>query len=115
MNPAAAGSTTATLTIAAPAPAGTSPRPAIRILVVLLSLVAFYFAVVAKFSLVSLLLAAYGGVAQIMPPVLAAFYWRRATRAGALGGLLVGLLVNCCPLPPAPVVTIPTPEGMVWL
>ena len=72
-----------------------SQTTAIRVLVVLLALVAFYFAVAANFSLVSLLLAAYGGVAQIMPAVLAAFYWRRATRAGALGGLLIGLLVNC--------------------
>ncbi len=67
----------------------------IRVLVVALALVAYYFAVVSQVSLVSLLLAAYGGVAQILPPVLAAFYWSRATRAGALSGLVGGLLANC--------------------
>ena len=44
---------------------------------------------------VALLLAAYGGVAQIMPPVVAALYWRGATRFGALAGLFVGLVTNC--------------------
>ena len=70
-------------------------RRLIRVLVVLLSVVAFYLAVGTEASLVSLLLAAYGGVAQILPPVLAAFYWSRATRLGAISGLLVGLIVNC--------------------
>jgi solute:Na+ symporter, SSS family len=69
-------------------------RTAIRVLVVALSLVAFYFAVVSSVSLVDLLLGAYGGVAQIMPPVLAALYWRRATGAGAIAGLVGGLAVN---------------------
>jgi SSS family solute:Na+ symporter len=71
-----------------------SERTGIRVLVVVLSLVAFYFAVVSSVSLVDLLLAAYGGVAQIMPPVLAALYWRRATGAGAIAGLVGGLAVN---------------------
>ncbi|HVS14161.1 MAG TPA: sodium:solute symporter family protein [Thermoanaerobaculia bacterium] len=69
-------------------------RAGIRLLVVALSLVAFYFAVVSRVSLVDLLLGAYGGVAQIMPPVLAALYWRRATGAGAIAGLVGGLAVN---------------------
>ena len=67
----------------------------IRVAVVALALVAYYFAVVSQVSLVSLLLAAYGGVAQIMPPVVAALYWTRATRAGALAGLLGGIVTNC--------------------
>jgi SSS family solute:Na+ symporter len=66
----------------------------IRNLVVALSLVAFYFAVVSEVSLVALLLGAYGGVAQIFPLVFAAFYWPRATRAGAIAGLVSGLVVN---------------------
>lgn len=70
-------------------------RRAIRISVVVLSLVAYYFAVVSEVSLVSLLLAAYGGIAQIMPVVLAAFFWRGATRAGVLCGLIGGLVANC--------------------
>jgi len=69
-------------------------RLAIRLAAVAISLVAFYFAVVSEVSLVALLLGAYGGVAQIMPPVLAALYWRRATGAGAIAGLTVGLAIN---------------------
>ncbi len=68
---------------------------AIRILVVAIALLAYYFAVVANFSIVALLLAAYGGVAQIMPPVVAALYWRRATRVGAVAGLFAGIVTNC--------------------
>ena len=66
----------------------------IRILVVVLSLVAYYFAVVSKVDIVSLLLGAYGGVAQIFPLVFAAFYWPRANGAGALAGLTAGIVVN---------------------
>jgi len=69
-------------------------RAWIRGLVVLLSLVAYYFAVVSEISLVALLLGAYGGVAQIFPLMFAAFYWPRANGAGALAGLLTGLTVN---------------------
>jgi solute:Na+ symporter, SSS family len=69
-------------------------RTLIRLLAVALSLVAFYFAVSSKISLVALLLGAYGGVAQIFPVVFAAFYWPRATGKGALAGLLAGLAVN---------------------
>lgn len=69
-------------------------RWAIRVMVVVLSLVAYYFAVMSEFSLVALLLAAYGGVAQIFPLVFAAFYWPRANGKGALAGLIAGTLVN---------------------
>ena len=66
----------------------------IRVLVVVISGIAFWLAVASETGLVDLLLAAYGGVAQIFPIVVAAFYWPRATRAGALAGLFSGLLVN---------------------
>ena len=66
----------------------------IRILVVVLSVVAFYFAVFSEASIVGLLLASYGGVAQIFPLMFAAFYWPRATGQGALAGLLAGVSVN---------------------
>jgi SSS family solute:Na+ symporter len=69
-------------------------RRAIRLAAVAISLVAFYFAVASEVSLVALLLGAYGGVAQIFPPVAAALYWPRATGKGALAGLLAGLAVN---------------------
>ena len=63
-------------------------------LVVVIGAVAYYFAVVFKVSLVRLLLGSYGGVAQIFPLMFAAFYWPRATGAGALAGLLAGIGVN---------------------
>lgn len=66
----------------------------IRLLVVALSGTAFYFAVGTEASLVALLLGAYGGVAQIFPVAFAAFYWPRATGAGALAGLVTGIAVN---------------------
>ncbi|MEO1370633.1 MAG: sodium:solute symporter family protein, partial [Acidobacteriota bacterium] len=66
----------------------------IRVFVVVLSMVSFYFVLVSSVSLVDLLLAAYGGVAQIFPIMVAAFYWPRATGKGAVAGLFVGLVVN---------------------
>lgn len=69
-------------------------RLAIRMAAVAISVVAFYFAVASEVSLVALLLGAYGGVAQILPPVAAALYWPRATGKGALAGLIAGLAVN---------------------
>lgn len=66
----------------------------IRVFVVVLSLFSFYFVLVSSVSLVDLLLAAYGGVAQIFPVMVAAFYWPRATGKGAVAGLLAGLVVN---------------------
>lgn len=66
----------------------------IRILVVVLSLIAFYFAVFSGASIVGLLLASYGGVAQIFPLMFAAFYWPRANGWGALAGLGAGVGVN---------------------
>ena len=70
-------------------------RTLIRVLIVVISLIAFYFATVSKISLVALLLGAYGGVAQIFPAMFAAFYWPRATGRGALAGLVAGIATNC--------------------
>ncbi|MDA8015822.1 MAG: sodium:solute symporter family protein [Thermoanaerobaculia bacterium] len=66
----------------------------IRVLVVVLSLVAYYYAVFSEASIVGLLLASYGGVAQIFPLMFAAFYWPRANGQGAMAGLLAGVGVN---------------------
>jgi SSS family solute:Na+ symporter len=69
-------------------------RRLIQLLVVALSVLAFYLAAVSDVGLVNLLLGAYGGIAQIMPPMIAALYWRRATGAGALAGLAAGVAVS---------------------
>ncbi|MEZ5331138.1 MAG: sodium:solute symporter family protein [Thermoanaerobaculia bacterium] len=65
----------------------------IRILVVVISAVAYYFAVVSKISLVALLLLSYGFVAQIAPVLLATFLMPRASKAGVLSGLIAGCTV----------------------
>lgn len=70
-------------------------RGVIRILIVVIAAISFYFAVFSKVSLVALLLGAYGGVAQIFPVMFAAFYWPRATGKGAFAGLVAGLFTNC--------------------
>ena len=66
----------------------------IRCLVIVISLVAYYFAVFSTVPIVTLLLGSYGGVAQIFPLVLGMFYWRRANGAGALTGLISGVVVT---------------------
>jgi SSS family solute:Na+ symporter len=66
----------------------------IRIALCGVILVAYVVAVGYKKSLVYLLLSAYGAVVQFAPVVVAALYWRRATRAGAISGLLVGSLLT---------------------
>ena len=66
----------------------------IRVMVIVISLIAYYFAVISDVDIVSLLLGSYGGVAQIFPLVFCMFYWKRANGKGALAGLLGGLLVN---------------------
>lgn len=60
-------------------------------LVLGLGALAYYLAIVQQRSLVWLLLTAYGVVDQLAPPVYAALFWRRATTAGALSGLLAGM------------------------
>jgi SSS family solute:Na+ symporter len=69
-------------------------RLLIRLGVVLAGAVAYYFAVAEGMSLVLLLLTSYGVIAQLAPTVLAALYWRRATTAGALAGLVAGALAT---------------------
>ena len=69
-------------------------RLLMRILVVAVGGVAYLFALVEGFSLVDLLLASYGIICQYMPAMLAALYWRRATTAGVVSGLLAGSAVS---------------------
>ena len=71
-----------------------SNRRAIRFLVIVISGVAYYFAVFSDYSLVYLLLLAYGFVAQLFPLLLATFFWPRATRPGVIAGLLAGCAVT---------------------
>lgn len=65
-----------------------------RIAVLVFTSVAYYIAVFGAQSLVALLLGAYGSIIQFLPLVFATFFWPRATKQGALAGLLVGVSVN---------------------
>jgi SSS family solute:Na+ symporter len=93
----------------------TRQRQWIRGLVVAISAAAYYFAVFSEVGIVALLLGAYGGVAQIFPLVVAAFYWPRATGAGALSGLLTGIGVNTLFLVAPHLRPIPLHEGVYGL
>jgi solute:Na+ symporter, SSS family len=65
-------------------------RSLMRVLVVLAGAVAYVFALDEDQSLVVLLLTSYGIIAQLAPPVVAALFWRRATTAGVVAGLVAG-------------------------
>lgn len=69
-------------------------RTLMRVLVVVVGGVAYLFALSEGFSLVELLLASYGIICQFMPALLSAMYWRRATTAGVLSGLVAGSAVS---------------------
>ncbi len=73
---------------------GDHERLLIRIGVVVISLIAYYYAVFAETDIVTLLLGAYGGIAQLFPLMFAMFYWPRANGKGALAGMIGGILVT---------------------
>lgn len=87
----------------------------IRILVIVISLVAYYFAVISDVPIVNLLLGSYGGVAQIFPLVFCMFYWKRANGAGALSGLLGGVAVTVFFLLYPDLRPVPLHEGIYGL
>ena len=66
----------------------------IRISVVGFGAISYIIAVLGGQTLISLLLGAYGSIVQLLPLVVATFFWPRATKAGAIGGILVGVLYN---------------------
>ena len=65
----------------------------IRLVVVGVMVVSYVLAITYRGDLVNLLLWAYGPVAQFAPAVVATLYWRRATGAGVLAGLVGGAAV----------------------
>jgi len=69
-------------------------RTLIRWLAVGVGILGYAIALDTKLSLVGILLAAYGAVVQLAPPVYAAFLWKRTTAAGVVAGLLVGITVT---------------------
>jgi SSS family solute:Na+ symporter len=66
----------------------------VRISVVGFGAISYLVAVLGGQTLVALLLGAYGSIVQLLPLAVATFFWPRATKAGAICGILVGVLYN---------------------
>ncbi|MGE5645648.1 MAG: sodium:solute symporter family protein [Acidobacteriota bacterium] len=62
-----------------------------KLMVVVVSAAALYFAVYSSTTLVGLLLIGYAGVTQFFPGVLLGLYWPRATRTGIFAGMIAGV------------------------
>ncbi len=75
-------------------PSARVERRVIRILLVVVVLASYVVAIQYEGALVALLLFAYGPVTQFAPAVVATLFWKRATGAGVLAGLLVGIPLN---------------------
>ena len=69
-------------------------RRLIRRLAIAVGVAGYAIALPSGLSLVGMLLAAYGIVVQLAPPVYSAFLWRRASAPGVIAGLLVGISVT---------------------
>lgn len=74
-----------------------------RVCVVVVLILAYgYFKFVsAKYALASIGLISFAGVAQFAPAILGGIYWKRATKQGAIAGLLFGFVIwaFCLPMP----------------
>lgn len=90
-------------------------RQHIRLLVIIISLIAYYFAVISDIPIVNLLLGSYGGVAQIFPLVYCMFYWNRANRLGAMAGLVGGIITTILFLVYPDLRPVPMHEGIYGL
>ncbi len=95
--------------------AGDHERLLIRIGVVVISLIAYYFAVFSSTDIVSLLLGAYGGIAQLFPIMFALFYWPRANGIGALSALICGIITTLIFLYFPDLKPLPIHEGVYGL
>lgn len=66
-----------------------------RFAIIIVLLVAYLYdkSIAQRFSLVSIGLISFAGVAQFAPALLGGIFWKRATKSGALWGLLAGFCV----------------------
>jgi SSS family solute:Na+ symporter len=65
-----------------------------RIAVIIIGLLALCVALYGAAGLVALLLGAYGSIVQFAPLVYGGLYWKKASKQGAIAGLVAGVLVN---------------------
>jgi SSS family solute:Na+ symporter len=66
----------------------------VRISVICFGAVSYLVAILGGQTLVALLLGAYGSIVQLLPVAAATFFWPRATKIGAICGILTGVLYN---------------------
>lgn len=66
----------------------------IRVSVLGFGMISYLVAVFGGQTLVSLLLGSYGAIVQLLPLTVATFFWPRATKAGAICGILTGVIFN---------------------
>jgi SSS family solute:Na+ symporter len=66
----------------------------VRISVVGFGAISYLVAILGGQTLVALLLGAYGSIVQLLPLAAATFFWPRATKAGAICGIVAGVLYN---------------------
>ncbi len=65
-----------------------------RLGVVAIGAAAYWLSIFGAAGIIALLVGAYGSIAQFVPAVYGALLWRRATKSGAIAGLIVGIAVN---------------------
>ncbi|SDL07242.1 solute:Na+ symporter, SSS family [Modicisalibacter muralis] len=65
-----------------------------RLGVIAIGAAAYWLAIFGAAGIIALLVGAYGSIAQFVPSVYGALIWRRATKSGAIAGLIVGIAVN---------------------
>ncbi|MBV9342004.1 MAG: sodium:solute symporter family protein, partial [Acidobacteria bacterium] len=62
-----------------------------KVMVIVLTLSALYFAIFTSISLVALLMLGYAGVAQLFPGVVLGLFWKRVTTPGVFAGIAAGI------------------------
>jgi SSS family solute:Na+ symporter len=62
-----------------------------RVMVLVITAIALYFAIYSSTTLVSLLLLGYAGVTQFFPGVVLGLFSRRVSTAGVFAGMVVGV------------------------
>ncbi len=62
-----------------------------KVMVVVITAIALYFAIHSSTTLVQLLLLAYAGIVQFFPGVVLGLFWKRVTMTGVSAGLVIGV------------------------
>ena len=75
-------------------PDGTKQVKLTQLFVILIFAICYLLALNPPQSILSLVLVAFGALVQLLPGVLAAFLWQRASKYGVLAGLITGVLIT---------------------